>query len=301
MIYIPGDCAHGFQTLEDDSEVFYLVSSPYAPGTAQGFRWNDPAFRIEWPEVDERILVERDRDLPGLHLMKKALITGITGQDGSYLAEHLLDLGYEVHGFVRRVALEDPGRRFSRIEHIRERVNMHAASLESYASIFHIFSRHQFRRVLPPRGAVVRRRVVLGRLLDDEHEHQRHALHTRRAARASAAVPLLLRRVVRDVRQGGRGAAEGDDALPPALALRHQQGRGLRPDAQLPRSLRHVLRLRHPLQPREPAPRLRVRHAQNHLDGRAHQGRARRRACGSATSKRSATGATPRTTCARCT
>lgn len=76
--------------------------------------------------------------------MKKALITGITGQDGSYLAEHLLDLGYEVHGFVRRVALEDPARRFTRIEHIRDRVNMHAASLESYASIFHIFSRHQF-------------------------------------------------------------------------------------------------------------------------------------------------------------
>ena len=76
--------------------------------------------------------------------MKKALITGITGQDGSYLAEHLLDLGYEVHGFVRRVALEDPGRRFTRIEHVRDRVKMHAASLESYASIFHIFSRHEF-------------------------------------------------------------------------------------------------------------------------------------------------------------
>ena len=40
--------------------------------------------------------------------MKRALITGITGQDGSYLAEHLLELGYEVHGIVRRVALEDP-------------------------------------------------------------------------------------------------------------------------------------------------------------------------------------------------
>ncbi|HKG15215.1 MAG TPA: dTDP-4-dehydrorhamnose 3,5-epimerase [Pyrinomonadaceae bacterium] len=64
MIYIPGDCAHGFQTLEDDSEVFYMVSSPYAPGTARGFRWNDPAFRVEWPETGERILVERDRDYP---------------------------------------------------------------------------------------------------------------------------------------------------------------------------------------------------------------------------------------------
>lgn len=76
--------------------------------------------------------------------MKKALITGITGQDGSYLAEHLLGLGYEVHGFVRRVALEDPGRRFTRVEHLLDRVKMHAASLESYASIFHIFSRQQF-------------------------------------------------------------------------------------------------------------------------------------------------------------
>ena len=76
--------------------------------------------------------------------MKKALITGITGQDGSYLAEHLLSLGYEVHGLIRRVALEDPTRRFTRIEHLLGRVTLHPASLESYPSIFHIFSRHQF-------------------------------------------------------------------------------------------------------------------------------------------------------------
>jgi GDPmannose 4,6-dehydratase len=76
--------------------------------------------------------------------MKKALITGITGQDGSYLAEQLLDAGYEVHGIVRRVALEDPSRRFTRIGHLLDRVTMHAASLESYASIFHIFSKNEF-------------------------------------------------------------------------------------------------------------------------------------------------------------
>jgi GDPmannose 4,6-dehydratase len=76
--------------------------------------------------------------------MKKALITGITGQDGSYLAEQLLDLGYEVHGLVRRVALEDPERRFGRILHLLDRLTLHGASLESYASIFNIFSRHQF-------------------------------------------------------------------------------------------------------------------------------------------------------------
>jgi len=77
-------------------------------------------------------------------LSKKALITGITGQDGSYLAEQLLGLGYEVHGIVRRVALEDPSRRFNRIAHLRDRLILHPASLESYPSIFHIVSKHEF-------------------------------------------------------------------------------------------------------------------------------------------------------------
>jgi GDPmannose 4,6-dehydratase len=77
-------------------------------------------------------------------LSKKALITGITGQDGSYLAEHLLDLGYEVHGLVRRVAMEDPERRFGRIAHVLDKVVLHAANLDSYASIFHVISRHDF-------------------------------------------------------------------------------------------------------------------------------------------------------------
>ncbi|CAN5160467.1 MAG: GDP-mannose 4,6-dehydratase [Pyrinomonadaceae bacterium] len=78
------------------------------------------------------------------HAKKKALITGITGQDGSYLAEHLLALGYEVHGLVRRVALEDPERRFGRIRHLLDRVQLHAASLESYPSVFSVLSRFEF-------------------------------------------------------------------------------------------------------------------------------------------------------------
>lgn len=76
--------------------------------------------------------------------VKKALISGISGQDGSYLAEHLLSLGYEVHGLVRRVALENPEGRFGRIAHIRDRLVLHAASLESYPSIFNVVSRHDF-------------------------------------------------------------------------------------------------------------------------------------------------------------
>src|SRR6266496_6704078 len=76
--------------------------------------------------------------------MRTALITGITGQDGSYLAEHLLNLGYEVHGLVRRVAFEDPARRFMRIQSLTDRLKLHAASLESYPSIFHVISKNEF-------------------------------------------------------------------------------------------------------------------------------------------------------------
>ena len=76
--------------------------------------------------------------------MTRALITGITGQDGSYLTEHLLSLGYEVHGLVRRVALEDPERRFTRIANLLDRVTLHAASLESYPSIFSVVGRVEF-------------------------------------------------------------------------------------------------------------------------------------------------------------
>lgn len=75
--------------------------------------------------------------------MKKALITGITGQDGSYLAEFLLNKGYEVHGIVRRVAFEDYEHRMWRIRHILEEVTLHSGSLESYASIFNTVEKIQ--------------------------------------------------------------------------------------------------------------------------------------------------------------
>ncbi len=73
--------------------------------------------------------------------MKRALITGITGQDGSYLTELLLEKNYEVHGIVRRVALEDPLHRLWRINHILDRIQLHSASLESYASIFNVIEK----------------------------------------------------------------------------------------------------------------------------------------------------------------
>jgi len=70
--------------------------------------------------------------------MKKALITGIDGQDGSYLAELLLKKGYQVHGIIRRVALEDVEHHLWRIKHILKKINLHSGSLESFASLFKI-------------------------------------------------------------------------------------------------------------------------------------------------------------------
>jgi len=63
--------------------------------------------------------------------MKRALITGITGQDGSYLAELLLDKGYEVHGMVRRASTE----KFDRIEHLRDRITLHQGDLLDHRSL----------------------------------------------------------------------------------------------------------------------------------------------------------------------
>jgi dTDP-4-dehydrorhamnose 3,5-epimerase len=63
MFYIPEGCAHGFQTLEDETEVLYQISNVYSPGFAGGVRWNDPAFGVDWP-LYERTLISRDRDYP---------------------------------------------------------------------------------------------------------------------------------------------------------------------------------------------------------------------------------------------
>lgn len=63
MLYVPEGFAHGFQTLEDNTEVFYQMSEFYHPESARGVRWNDPAFGIEWPE-DERTISERDAGYP---------------------------------------------------------------------------------------------------------------------------------------------------------------------------------------------------------------------------------------------
>ena len=62
-LYVPEGVAHGFLTLEDDTEVDYQMSVPYAPASARGARWDDPAFGIEWP-APPTVISERDRTYP---------------------------------------------------------------------------------------------------------------------------------------------------------------------------------------------------------------------------------------------
>jgi GDPmannose 4,6-dehydratase len=72
--------------------------------------------------------------------MKKALITGISGQDGSFLSELLLSKGYEVHGIVMRLELEDVHHRLQRLENVIDQVKLHPAELESFPSILRVFN-----------------------------------------------------------------------------------------------------------------------------------------------------------------
>ena len=63
-LYVPRGFAHGFQTLADDTEVFYMISEPYAPESAGGVRWDDPAFGIVWPLGDPTEISDKDRSWP---------------------------------------------------------------------------------------------------------------------------------------------------------------------------------------------------------------------------------------------
>lgn len=63
-LYIPAQCAHGYQTLTDDTELLYFVSQPYSPADERGVRWNDPAFRIDWPIAPPPVINQRDAAFP---------------------------------------------------------------------------------------------------------------------------------------------------------------------------------------------------------------------------------------------
>ncbi len=228
--------------------------------------------------------------------MKRALITGITGQDGSYLAELLLEKGYEVHGMVRRSSTE----KFERIEHLRERITLHQADLLDHRSLvdclraskpdeIYNLAAMSFVAVswIQPTLTAEFTGVGVTRIL----EAMREVCPEAKFYQASSS------EMFGKVQETPQTEI---DAVLPALALRRREG--LRPldHGQLPRVLRPVRLLGHPVQPRVRAPRPRVRDAQDHLARGGDQARPARRASRSATSTPSATGATRRTTSRRC-
>ena len=229
-------------------------------------------------------------------MAKRALITGITGQDGSYLAELLLDKGYEVFG-------AGPPRQHDELLAHRAPARSHHAQARRPARSALADPRHRRRqagRVLQPRGDVVRAGVVGSADADRRVQLAgRHALleavrqvdPTIRFYQASSSEMFGK---VREVPQTELTPfyPRSPYGVSKVFAPLHH--------GQLPRELRPVRGLRHPLQPRVAAPRPRVRDAQGHRRRRAHQARARRLDSASAISTRSATGASPATTSARC-
>lgn len=71
-VFVPKGVAHGFQTLTDDTEIYYQMSAPYHPAAARGIRWNDPALAIEWPLPNAAILSDADSALPDLAVVSAA-------------------------------------------------------------------------------------------------------------------------------------------------------------------------------------------------------------------------------------
>lgn len=77
MIYVPRGFAHGFMTLQDDTEAFYHVSQFYSPGNEGGVRWNDPAFNITWPEFHHLVISDKDRNWPDFNKKSFLKSTGV--------------------------------------------------------------------------------------------------------------------------------------------------------------------------------------------------------------------------------
>ena len=229
---------------------------------------------------------------------KRALITGITGQDGSYLAELLLEKGYEVHGMVRRSSTET----FERIEHIRDRHHAAHRRPARPALAGRRAARVRARRDLQPRRDVVRRRVV-DPAGADRRVHRRRASRgcSRRCARSRPEARFYQASSSEMFGKVLRGAADRDDAVLPALARTAWR----RPTATSSPSTTARATTCSPcsgilFNHESPAPRARVRHPQGHPARGGDQARAAGRAARSATSTPSATGATPRTTSRRC-
>ena len=237
--------------------------------------------------------------------MKKALILGITGQDGSFLAEFLLGKGYEVHGIVRRASTFNT-----------ERLDSIYADPHEQASLRSALRRRDRRRRPAARdrkGAARRdlqpgRAIARARQLRSGRVHRRCGRH-RNAAAARRPCAITRPPPAKSVRFyqagssemfGAAPAAERSHAVLSAQSVRGQQSGRALVRRQLSRSLRAVHLQRHPVQSRIGAPRRNLRDAQDHARAGPHQARACRRSCFWAIWTPGATGAMPATTSRRC-
>ena len=242
----------------------------------------------------------RDVDTIGDTMSDRALITGITGQDGSYLAELLLDKGYEVIGMVRRSSTTN----FERIAHLQDRVVLDpytsSGDLLDEASLISILRECRPTEVYNLAAQSFVQTSFTQPVLTGEIT----ALGVTRLLDAIRIVdpvdPLLPGQLERDVRQGPAGAPGGDDPVPPPLALRRREGLRALDHRQLPRVLRPPRVERHPVQPRVATTRAGVPAPQGEPRRGPDQARAGRPSCRSGTSTPSATGASPVTTSRRC-
>ena len=182
-------------------------------------------------------------------MAKRALITGITGQDGSYLAELLLEKGYEVHGMVRRSSTET----FQRLQGFRDDITLHTGDLLDQRSLVDVLRECEPDEIYN----LAAMSFVAASWSQPVLTAEFTAVGVTRMLEAMREVapggPLLPGLLVGDVREGARGPAARDDAVLPALALR--RGQGLRPlhHGQLPRVVRPFRLLGDTVQPREPS------------------------------------------------
>ncbi len=172
--------------------------------------------------------------------MTTAFITGITGQDGSYLAELLLGKGYDVHGLVRRSSeLRRP-----RIDHLHQapyadRITLHYGDLDEPLGLLRIIQEVRARRGVPPGRAEPRPGQLRTARLHRIGHRRRHDAAARSDPAVGRRLPLLPGVVVGDVRLHPPAPGR-EHAVPPAQPVRRRQGVQLLGDRQLPRGLRHV-------------------------------------------------------------
>ena len=208
-------------------------------------------------------------------MSQRALITGITGQDGSYLAELLLEKGYEVHGMVRRLSSEN----HHRLEPIRDRITLHTGDLLDQRSLGDVMRACEPDEIYnlaamsfvgaswnQPTLTAEFTGVGVTRML----EAMREACPEARFYQASSSEMFGK---VRETPQNELTPfyPRSPYGVAKVYAPLHH--------GQLPRELRPLRLLRDPLQPREPAPRPRVRHPQDHPHGGRDQARPGRRSC----------------------